>query len=296
MAGKKLYKKGIILEYVAFTDESQITASRFQSLSAFSIHKSLWNKAQNEITDILKDSDISEFKWQKLKDAKYYFCAKKIINFVFENIRDHKMRIDTLVWDTHDSRHTIQGRDDMANYERMFFHLLSGSMKRRPKSAKWDIRPDQRNGIDWSTINDCLAAKGRQQDFHHSLFGSFFSDQHFSIESFQEQCSMAEPLIQVADLFSGMAVFSKDSYSGYAQWKQQKAPSLFEEESVSFTNRESYRFQLLDLFNNKCKAGKYGVGLDSKQCLFTYDPKNPINFWHYEPQHDNDKAPVRGEI
>lgn len=284
------------MEYVVFTDESQITASRFQSLSAFSIRKKAWEKVQEEISGILNSSNVSEFKWQKLKDAKYYFCAEKIINFVFTNIQNHKMRIDTLIWDTHDSRHKIQGRDDMANYERMFFHLLSGSMKRRPKSAKWDIRPDQRNGIDWSTIHDCLSAKGRQQNLHHNLFGVFFSDTHYSIESFQEQCSKAEPLIQVADLFSGMAVFSKDSYSSYAQWKQQKAPSLFEEESVSFTNRETYRFKLLDLFNNKCKSGKYGVGLDSKQCLFTYDPKNPINFWYYEPQHDYDKAPIKGEI
>lgn len=283
------------MEYVVFTDESQITASRFQSLSAFSIHKSVWQKAQEEISGILESSNVSEFKWQKLKDAKYYFCAEKIVNFVFTNINNHKIRIDTLVWDTHDSRHKLQGRDDIANYERMFFHLLSGSMKRRPKSAKWDIRPDQRNGIDWNTIHDCLSAKGRQQGFHHNLFGFFFSEPHYSIESFMEQCSKAEPLIQVADLFSGLAVFSKDSYSGYSQWKQQKAPSLFEEENILFTNRESYRFKLLDLFNNRCKAGKYGVGLDSKQCLFTYDPNNPINFWHYEPQHDNDKAPIRGE-
>ena len=283
------------MEYVVFTDESHITASRFQSLSAFSMHKSAWGNAQKEISGILKSSGVSEFKWQKLNGGKYLSCAKEIINFIFSNIRNYKMRIDTLVWDTHDSRHKLQGRDDMANYERMFFHLLSGSMKRRPKSAKWDIRPDQRNGINWNTIHDCLSAKGKQQDFHHNLFGYFFSDPHYSIESFHEQCSKAEPLVQIADLFSGLAVFSKDSYSKYSQWKQQQAHFLFKEENLSFSNRKSCRFEFLDFFNKKCKAGKYGVGLDSKQCLFTYDPKNPINFWHYEPQHDNDKAPVRGK-
>jgi len=283
------------LEYVVFTDESQITASRFRSLSAFSIHKTVWNKASTKISDILKDSNVEEFKWLKLKDAKYYFCAEKIINYLFKYLLQHKIRIDTIIWDTQDSRHKVHGRNDMANYERMFFHLLNCSMKRRPKSAKWDIRPDQRNGIDWNTVHDCLSAKGAQQDFHHTIFGFFFSDQHYLIESFEEQCSKAEPLIQIADLFSGLAVFSKDMYCKYAKWKQQKEPSLFEEENVSFSNRETYRFKLLGFFNNKCKAGKYGVALDSKQCLFTYDPNNPINFWHYEPQHENDKAPVRGE-
>ena len=53
---------------------------------------------------------------------------------------------------THDSRHTVQGRDDLANYERMFYHLLNNSMKKRPKSATWHIRPDQRSGIDWKRL------------------------------------------------------------------------------------------------------------------------------------------------
>lgn len=284
------------MEYVVFTDESQITASRFQCLSAFSLHRTAWKDAQECIKGILSSSNVSEFKWQKLKNAKYYFCAEKMIEYLFANLQKLNIRLDVLVWDTHDSRHRIQGRNDMANYERMFFHLLSSSMRRRPKKAKWDIRPDQRGGIDWNTIRDCLSAKGKQQDFHHSLFGSFISDQHFTIESFEEQCSKAEPLIQMADLFSGLAVFSKDTYTNYVKWKQQKAPSLFEQETVLFSNGEEFRFKLLDQFNSKCKAGKYGVALDSKQCLFTYDANNPINFWHYEPQHDNDKAPVRGEI
>jgi len=176
----------------------------------------------------------------------------------------------------------------------MFFHLLSATMKRRPKSAKWDIRPDQRNGIDWNTVQECLSAKGRQKNLHHDLFGYFFSDPHYSIESFKEQCSNAEPLIQVADLFSGLAVFSKESYARFIEWKQQKTPSLFEKESTTFSNREKFRFKLLELFDYRCKKGKYGVSLESKQCLFTYNPKNPINFWYYEPQNDNDKAPIRG--
>lgn len=285
------------MEYVVFTDESQITASRFQSLSAFSLHKSKCEEATEEIKDILKDSEIEEFKWKKVKDAKYYFCAEKIINFLFNNLYKYKIRIDTIIWDTHDARHKIQGRDDMANYERMFYHLLNCSMKKRPKTAKWVIQPDQRSGINWHTVHDCLSAKGRQQEFHNTLFGCFFTDPHFTVLSFEEGCSKAQPLIQIADLFSGMAVFSKDSYTKFVKWKRKQNPnlSLFVEENISLSNRESYRFKLLDLFNNKCKAEKIGVSLDKKQCLYTYDPKNPVNFWHYVPQHENDRAPVRGE-
>jgi len=136
-------------------------------------------------------------------------------------------------------------------------------MKKREKSSKWDIRADQRNGIDWNTIHDCLAAKGKQQEFNSTMFGSFFSDPYFFINSFQEECSKAEPLIQIAALFSGLAVFSKDKYCKYKKWQQQNATTLFEEEKVSFTNKEEYRFKILELLNNKCKSGKYGAVLDS---------------------------------
>ncbi len=283
------------MKYLVFTDESQITASRFQSISAFSLHRSKYKEATEEIKALLKNSGVEEFKWKKLKDAKYYFCAEKILKFIFDKLYEYKIRVDTLIWDTHDKRHKVQGRDDVANYERMFFHLLSNSMKRRPKSAIWDIRPDERSGIDWCTVNDCLSAKGRQQDFHNNLFGRFFTDPHYSILSFGEKCSKAEPLIQIADLFSGMAVFSKDSYSNYSKWKHNQNLSLFNEEEISFSNRENYRFKLLDLFNNKCKAGGLGVSLKRQKCLYTHDPKNPVNFWHYKPQHDKDIAPLRGE-
>lgn len=40
-------------------------------------------------------------------------------------------------------------------------------------------------------------------------------------------------------------------------WRLQNAPSLFEQENVSFSNGEEFRFKLLDQFNSKCKAGKF---------------------------------------
>lgn len=290
------------MEYVVFTDESYITNSRFRSLTAFSMHKSVWDKANKDITEILKSSNVTEFKWNKLKDAKYFFCAKKFVDFIFDTIKEYKIRLDILIWDTQDSRHNIFGRNDIANYERMFYHLLNNSMRRRPWSAKWDIRPDKHNEIDWNTIHDCLYAKGKQQVIQREtqlyfFISEFVSDSYYFIESFQSQCSKKEALIQIADLFSGLAIFSKENYPKFFKWKQSQKTSsdLFEKkiEIPNLSNREKVRFDLLDYFNKKCKEESFGVSLESKDCLYTFNPINPINFWHYEPQRKKDKAPVK---
>jgi hypothetical protein len=288
------------MEYIVFTDESYITDSRYQSLSAFSFKKSSYHDIFYSIQSILSESGVSEFKWQKLKDAKYYFCAEKIIKYILNNIRSHELRVDTIVWDTHDSRHAVTGRNDHSNYERMFFHLLNNSMKKRPKKSEWVIYPDVRGGIDWTTVHDCLHHVGKRQEYQESIFGNFFADPFYSIKEFQEKESHVEIPIQVADLFSGLTVFSRDNYDCYKNYLHSSQPSLFDEpQTIKLTNRETYRCKLLDLFNRECKSRTLSVSLDTNRYLHTYKPENPINFWHYEPQGNYDKAPcgtMRGII
>lgn len=144
------------MEYIVFIDESSITKHRFPSLSAFSLPLKYYQKMSIAVNKIITESKVSEFKWSKLRNARYYLCAKKILDLIIQDMFKLGLRVDTIVWDTHDSRHRIIGRDDMANYERMFFHLLRDLMKRRPRGGIWHIRPDVGNGIDWKTIHRCL--------------------------------------------------------------------------------------------------------------------------------------------
>jgi len=284
------------MEYIVFTDESYITDSRYQSLSACSFNKSYYTQVVEDIQNILQESNVEEFKWNKLKDAKYYFCAEKICNYLLSGIIKYQFRIDTLIWDTHDARHAVVGRDDHANFERMFFHLLNNSMKKRPKGSSWFIYPDKRAGINWTTVHDCLNHIGKRQEYHSTIFGDFFSDQYYSIAEFQEKHSHEELPIQIADLFSGLAVFSRESYSCYESYINASTPSLFEEpDPAKLTNREEYRCKLLEIFNHGCKKRKLGVSLQTNKYLYTYNPDNPVNFWHYVPQGDYDTAPLRND-
>ena len=284
------------MNFIAYSDESYSTAERYRSIATFSFAMDYHQQIRSELFSILKESEVSEFKWNKLKDAKYRFCALKFIEAAIGFVGKHDARIDVLIWDTHDSRHRIPGRDDTANFERMFFHLHNQALKRRCRNARWRIYPDRRLDIDWETVALCLQAVGKRIEvIELPLLSSFFADSYYQIQDFSEMESHEHPCCQVADLFAGLAVFSKTHYELFRNWNKQHIPNLnlFENEDLSLSNRELNRFEVLKHLNDCCKSKKLGVSLDTFGCLCTPNPHYPINFWHYEPQHDQDKAPSK---
>lgn len=123
-------------------------------------------------------------------------------------------------------------------------------------------------------------------------FGSLYSDPSFLIKTFQERNSEEEPLIQVADLFSGLAVFSYEKYQAYLAWRHQDKGQmcLFNTGPTrKLSNGERYRSRLLYQFDVMCKERKLGVSLHEEQRLRTFNPLNPINFWPYTPKETTTK-------
>ena len=283
------------MNYIAYSDESG-TGERYTSIASFSFRQDSLPTINDSLKRILADSSVTEFKWQKLKDAKYRLCAQKIITALWEFLPTSDARIDILIWDNEDSRHAIQGRDDAANFGRMYFHLQAALMKRRPINSIWKLLPDEKVDIDWKTVRICLSAIGKKTDSRdESLFGNFFTDPFYSVAECRQVQSHIEPCIQIADLVAGLAVFSKTHYDNYSQWLESLTPTLglWETAPLNISNREENRFQVLKDFDSSCKKRRIGVSLRSQRCLYTPNPINPINFWHYAPQHENDRAPKR---
>jgi hypothetical protein len=285
------------MEYAVFSDESYISAERFRSIGAVSFPRVFISEIKENIKEILKSSGVNEFKWKKLKDSKYRFCAEKLIHYLFEGIFPKELRVDVIVWDTRNSRHNIRGRDDIANFERMFFHLMKSVMTRREKESDWYVYPDERMEIDWEIIQDCLESVGKWREyFDNPLLGDAFSVQFFNIRELRHINSKKTPCCQIADLFAGMAVFSKNYYEKFCEWckKVEQQHCLFDSsEDVQFSKMEEERLYILKLFVDRCKKRRLGVSIKTNRCLNTPNPDNPINFWHYIPQHSLDKAPVR---
>ncbi|MCT7973665.1 DUF3800 domain-containing protein [Laspinema olomoucense] len=285
------------MQYVSFADESYLDG--FKSIAAFSLKSDNLSQINLEFNALLSESNVREFKWQKLKDAKYRFCAEKLIDIVWKLINTDEARVDVIMWDINDSRHKIKHRDDSANYGRMFYHLHKYSLKRRPESSTWKLYPDEGVSVDWDTVNECLSAHGQQRNcISLPLFESYFSGTHYTIADFQEVKSHKEPCCQVADLFAGMSLFSRTNYDVYEKWCDFTSPilSLFPNEKPKMTNAQNERFLVLQYFDEGCKTRNLGVSLKKNRCLQTPNPKNPINFWFYRPQHEMDKAPTKKKV
>lgn len=284
------------MQYVSFADESYANNSSYRSIASFSLKAEKLAQISSDLKKILNESNVREFKWQKLKDARYKFCAEKLLGAVWNLIQTEDARIDVVIWDISDSRHTVKNRDDTENYGRMFFHLHSSALKRRPKSVVWLIFPDEGVGVDWEVVSQCINARGQKQELLNSpLLGSFLRDPHYSIAECKEVRSHEEPCCQVADLFAGMSIFSRTHYDLYEKWCVYHTTTLplFPVEKPQMSRAEEHRFPILQYFDDGCKTRRLGVSLKSKRCLHTPNPNNPINFWHYIPQHEMDKAPTK---
>ena len=59
------------MEYTVFSDESYITVEQFRSIGAFSFPKEHEAEIFQQLKTILSESNVAEFKWQKLRNAKY---------------------------------------------------------------------------------------------------------------------------------------------------------------------------------------------------------------------------------
>jgi len=289
--------------HIAYTDESKYNFGRYRGVSLVSLRLQDAGRLRRELERLLQESDISEFRWKKVGNAKYRFAAIKMQGYGVEKATKGLLRVDVLTWDTEDTRHKLPGRDDIENLQRMYYHLFKNVLRDRwPDGSVWRLRPDENTALRWDTMEDFLDMASSRLDTRRDLFtaGKFRLrlKQEFSIEQIVPCKSHEEPLVQLADLFAGLAVYSRTSYDCYKAWQSGSTPQLplFEEEgeeSVQPSRSDQERCQVLDKFDALCKRRKLGVSLKTYRGLRTRDPKNPVNFWWYEPQCEEDKAPVR---
>ena len=290
--------------HAGFADESHWNMGRFRSLGLVTTALERLKMLEDGVRDLLNDSGVEGFEWKKLRGARERFAAEKLCRFAVEKASQGVLRVDVLIWDIEDRRHKIPGRDDIANLERMYYHLFRNVLRLRwPNNAVWRLHPDEHTALDWETIQDCLENVSVGIEVDRSLFapGSFRLRlrREFGVEEIKPVSSDEHPLLQLADLFAGLAVFSWDKFDEYEKWLRTTSPQLAllpTDEAVSSTSSSTReRFPVLKEFDSLCKQKRLGVSLNTHRGLRTLNPKKPINFWMYEPQHPEDKAPRKGK-
>ncbi len=290
-------KKKKSTTHIAYSDESSYRKGRYRSISMVSMPAEKVAKITSKIKVELSNSDISEAKWNKIKGAKNRFAAMKILDICSKEAARKNIRIDVLIWDMEDERHkNLQGRDDLANFKNMYIQLLKNVMRSRwSMDATWQFFPDENSVIDWEHIKNTLAKTDRFANKKPNLFAEEWHDMrhHFNILEIAEVSSSETVLVQIADIFAGMGVFSYKQHDIYITWERENSQQIemFSSSPKEFTKKEKEHSEVLHHFIGN--ANKYKLGISNKKGLRTYNPSNSINFWLYEPQRKSDKAPLR---
>jgi hypothetical protein len=283
--------------HVAYSDEANWNVGRYRSVAAVSVAASMHDRIVLRCADLLKGSSVTELGWKHLASARQRFAAVKIIDAVIEEACAGSMRVDVLMWDMEDERHKdVFRRDDVANLGRMYHHLFVNVLRSKwPDGSTWSLHPDEHSEVDWTTLERTIDARGVVLAERPDLQILRDLTVEFRVVRLVPRESHAHSLIQVADVFAGMMPYSYLRYGDFERWTpprgQQTLPGAVPGPNLSGSDEE--RFLVLDHLKTACAGRKLYVSLASHRGLRTMDPTKPINFWPYEAQSEQDRAPVK---
>ena len=291
--------------FAVYSDESGTFTKRFQSIALINGQVSTLTELKQHLQKILREKQVSEVKFELIRthlpiiEAAQGFLHCLITKYACKET----IRADILTWDTQDSRHAIQGRDNRANLERMYYKVFVHAARQWKNQREWKFYPDENSQVNWGELAHVLNRTPiiKHQTNQQPLFRSDEPKQALNVEHTLPLKSTEEPLIQLADLLAGMARFAKEEGEHCLSWldtwgnkKQPQLPNFLCEDELNEPIRtKQNRFRLIGEFDALCKRYGMGVSLRRKKCLWTGKNTNPVNFWNYEPQHDYDQAPKR---
>ena len=181
-------------------------------------------------------------------------------------------------------------------------------MRRRwPSDAIWQMHPDERTDMDWEELERCLGGIPRKlKGYSQSRLDEAVDASELGKPRVKPVKSSDQPLVQLADLFAGLAAFSWNRSNEYDRWesKENGQSDMFDRQtdilrgmpSPGISISESYKARILHRFDGQwLRHNGNGIRHDYGEGLKTWNPAIPINFWLYAPQRDDDKAPRRFE-
>lgn len=258
--------------FQAYSDESGINVGdRYTSVSVVSGEAEALNYLRDKLRETLRDKNVDEVKFSKISSYGSPY-TKAAVDFVGCVVNDfaicNKVRIDTITTDNE----CLNGEDydsvSEPDLEGMYYHVLS-HVGRRWGCTQWGFYPDENSRVNWSGIVSS-------------------EDAQFQFSEVKELNSVGEPLVQLADLFAGMARFSHEDNGGCAEWVERSRdegqgkliPSMAWDKG-NIPKLKGCRYKLIGGLYFLCRRHKLYVSLRSEKHLRTWRPQSPINFWDY---------------
>jgi len=287
------------ITHLAYSDESSHTTSdRYGAIAVISIKASIRQELESTLMPLISQIP-NEYKWEKFKNKKYLDASKEIFDELFNQAVKGNLRIDTIIWDSEDTRYYRNN----TNYDsklRVLYYLRLRDIfaKRWEANTNWEISIDNQRQIDcdqlkgflkhysFNTLEETILGKA------YDMWELMQTPIKFQIGKLHQVDSKKESFIQIADIFAGMSAYSHNKSDELLEWLKfdglqhpdahgnfQPTLGLPGIEKSEYKGRELWRFRFIKHVQEKCKTKKYQVSLSFKRGLHTFDPKSPINFF-----------------
>ena len=275
-------------DYYIFADESNFNKGQYRSVGAIVINERCLDVIDTQLKYILNQyniNNITSFKWAKIQSDNKFNALKYFLIFLFPFLEKRLVTIHTLTWDTYDSRHDVEHRDDTENLSIMYYNLIKDiTSKKLVCQESLKIYPDQNNSMDWEYLQMLLRNNSTKYDYNNN----YIIDSHEIY--IKESSTEKHNLIQIADIFAGIARTSYEDYDDYEFYNPQQT-RLVPLKKIS--RRQKYRFEIYNIIKKWGEDHKYQISINSKRGFNSFNQYAPINFWFYTPQRFNDKAPTK---
>lgn len=281
-----------------YSDESGFAEDRFEAIGTVSGSTNAINGLRTQLSEILERHGLSHCEYKEVSGGKRYNCAIDCLQALHAFVVRGDIKVMVLVWDKHDSRHAIAGRDDHANMSIMYYRALKTTKRLwRDTTIDTEFYPDELLKIDFGHIIRFIeGTRIRDKQQIQSLFGVEFRQMFPTILSHRECVSTTEPIIQLIDLVTGIVRLSYEEKNEFDAWRIDGSGQIdmFGTRPPSnVTKKKTYKYQMIDAFDGMLKGNTMRVGLKSSDGFHSHQPSTGYFFWKYAPQHTEDKAPLR---
>jgi hypothetical protein len=239
--------------WAIYSDESSYNYGAVRGVGAVCARLDDTSRLDAELADLLEASGIHELKWEKVRTARATFTAEKGLAWALDHALSGDLWIETLTWEVASAAASRARRPSLANLRDSYTTLLVNVMARQTQRGDlWRIVPDEQTAVPWTRIQEALPQAA----------------------DITPARSEAHPMIQLADLFTGLAVFSRAAYDAYERWQCARDGA----NSVAIPGSQAYRFVLLDDFYTTCVRRLPGISLQTHRGLYTWRADAPIQF------------------
>lgn len=281
--------------FQAFSDESGINyKDPYTSIPIVSGEEEVLNCLRDKLVQEINDKGINEVKFTGITRHKSP-VTQAAIAFIRSAVNDfakyRKIRIDTMTMDNQYLLSTFPDYDNEQKLEHMY-HCLLSHIGRQWNNTRWNFYPDINSKVNWNKIINFLSiTKLHRGKCEKPLLIELILQENpkFQFDEIRQISSVQEPLIQLADLFAGLACFSHEENMDCSKWFISKnngwqlEMKLSKDIKISNISRKSKcRYQLIGELYNLCGRHSLWVSIKTRKHLWTRKKNSPVNFWDYE--------------